>query len=136
MRDMKNNIKVLCILDPVVATDATALVSDIVDTQGYGSLTLGYATGTAADADFAGTVLVEDGDNSALSDHAAVADAQLIGTEADIALTEDSDSVCNTIGYIGHKRYVRVTITPTDNTGNLPITMFAILGDPALAPVA
>lgn len=136
--DLKSNIKVLPAIDPVTQTnDSTALVSDIIDTQGYGSLTFAIATGALTDADATFAVLVEDGDNSALSDNAAVADDFLIGTEAAAAFTFANDGIVRTIGYVGKKRYVRLTITPTgNNSGDAPLAAVAVLGHPTIAPTA
>lgn len=117
--ELYDNIKVSTALAPKAAvTNDTAFVSEIVDTANFNDTVFIGTTGTNADADATYTVLVEDGDNSALSDNAAVADAYLEGTEAGIALTYASDNKSFKIGYKGPKRYVRVTITPSNNTGN------------------
>ena len=92
------------------------------------------ATGSIADADATFTVLVEDGDNSALSDAAAVADAELNGTEALAAFQFDDDNETRKIGYIGNKRYVRLTITPAANASAAVICAVAILGNASLQP--
>lgn len=134
MRDLHNNILQKRAISPVVATDNTALVSQIIDRQGYDSLEFIIATGTLADADATFTVLVEDGDNSALSDKAAVADGFLLGTEVLASFTYANDDATFRIGYIGPKRYVRLTITPANNTGNAALSAVAILGNPKLAP--
>jgi hypothetical protein len=136
MRDMHNNIDVRRAISPVVATDDTALVSEIIDTVGYGSLEFLIAAGTLADTDATFTVLVEDGDNSSLTDNAAVADSGLLGTEAGASFQYDDDDGVFKIGYRGNKRYARLTITPANNTGNAPIAALAVLGSPNVAPVA
>lgn len=110
-------------------TDNTAQVSEIIDTQGFNSCTLTVHVGSFADIDATTTVLVEEGNNSALSDAAAVADSALTGTEADMAPTFANDNTVCKIGYIGTKRYLRVTLTPVNNTGNLFISGMAVLGN-------
>ena len=134
--DLYNDIGILRGIDPVVLTDNTPAVSQIIDTQGYGSVTFAICVGTLADADATFTALVEEGDNSALSDAAAVADSDLLGTEAGASLTFADDNETRKIGYIGGKRYVRLTMTPAGNTGNAPIAAVAIGGHPAVSPVA
>jgi len=129
-----NNIHILRAISPVVVTDNTAQVSQIIDRQGFDSLVFAIATGTLSDADATTVVLVEDGDNSALSDAAAVSDANLIGTELLAAFQFDDDNETRKIGYKGSKRYVRLTITPSANTGNIPLCALAILGHPRLGP--
>lgn len=135
-RDLLNHINPLPAIAPVVATDNTALVSAVIDTKGFESLTFVIATGTLADADATFAILVEDGDASNLSDNAAVGDDQLVGTEALAGFTFAADGAARKIGYIGGKRYVRLTITPAGNSGNAPIAAMAILGHPRSMPTA
>ena len=136
MRDLTNNIATKVAIAPVVATDDTALVGNVIDVQGFGSCTFVIATGTLADANATFAVLVEEGDESNLSDAAAVADADLIGTEALAGFTYADDGETRKIGYAGACRYVRVTVTPSGNGGNAPIAAVAVLGHPASAPTA
>lgn len=135
MRDLMNNIDVKRALSPVSVADNTAQVSQIIDTQGCKSVTFVIATGSIADADATFTVLVEEGDNSALSDAAAVADADLVGTEALASFQFDDDNECRKIGYRGSKRYVRLTITPANNASAALLSAVAIV-EPRLLPTA
>lgn len=138
MRDLMNNIHTVNAISPVAArTDNTAIVSSIIDTQGYDSLTFAIAVGTNTDANATFAVLVEDGDASNLSDAAAVADDDLIGTEALAGYTFSDDAESRKIGYRGSKRYVRMTVTPSGNdSGNIFLAGIAILGHPNRAPTA
>lgn len=137
-RDNHNSMHPVPLIAPVAArTDNTAIVSAIIDTQGYESCELVLVTGTNTDTDATFAVLVEDGDDSGLSDNAAVADAQLIGTEALAAFTFADDVECRKIGYKGNKRYVRMTVTPSGNdSGNIFLSGVAVLGHPLHAPTA
>jgi hypothetical protein len=81
-------------------------------------------------------VLIEDGDVSNLSDAAAVADKFLINTELAAAPLFSSDNSVKKIAYSGYKRYVRMTITPSANTGATLYGGVAILGHPHFTPVA
>jgi hypothetical protein len=136
MRDQSNNLHILNAISPIAArTNNTAIVSSIIDRRGYDSLTFGIAVGTNTDADATFTVLVEDGENSALSDAAAVSDDNLVGTEALASYTFADDAESRKIGYVGGKRYVRLTITPAGNdSGNIFLAALAILGLPHVAP--
>lgn len=136
MRDLHNNIHTARGISPVVVTDNTAQVSQIIDRRGYGSLEFVMCYGTLSDADTTLTALVEHGDDSGLSDAAAVDDKDLLGTEALAGATFADDNETRKIGYIGSKRYVRLTVTPANNTGNIPIAAVALLGHPALAATA
>lgn len=109
-------------------TDNTAIVGTIIDTADAAEVTLLVHIHAAADADTTITALLEDGDNSGLSDNAAVADAYLFGTEAGMALQFDSETKVAKIGYRGSKRYIRLTLTPANNTGSLTLSGIAVLG--------
>ncbi|MCA1971249.1 MAG: hypothetical protein LDL44_00275 [Caenispirillum sp.] len=136
MRDLMNSIHPLVALAPVVVADNTAQVGTVIDTAGFNSLTFVLATGTLADTDATFAVLVEEGDEADLSDAAAVADADLIGTEALAGFDFADDGATRKIGYAGYKRYVRLTVTPTGNSGNAPLAAIAVLGHPASQPTA
>lgn len=135
-RDLHNNIHPLVGIAPVAArTDNTAVVSTIVDTAGYESCEFVIITGTNTDANATFAVLVEDGNESDLSDNVAVDDAQLLGTEALAGFTFADDAETRKIGYVGGKRYVRVTVTPSGNdAGNIFLSGVWILGHPRNAP--
>lgn len=136
MRDLMNNVHPRRAISPVSVADNTAQVSQIIDRQGYDSLTFLIATGSLADADVTYTVLVEDGDNSGLSDAAAVTDDNLLGTEALAGFQFDDDNETRKIGYVGGKRYVRLTITPANNASAGLLCAMALLGHPESVPTA
>lgn len=136
MRDGLSNKRIRPLIAPAAAvTDNTATVSSIIDCQGYDKVTLAFVTGTNADADATVTALLEEGDASNLSDAAAVADADMVsmtnGTapEAAASYTFADDGESRAIGYIGSKRYIRLTLTPANNTGNHFVAGVAILED-------
>jgi hypothetical protein len=109
-------------------------VSTILDTAGFGSHEFVGILGTNTDADATFTVLVEEGDNSALSDNTAVADADLLGVEA-MGLDFADDNKVFKIGYKGTKRYIRVTVTPANNgAGNIFFAAVWIQGHPTELP--
>jgi hypothetical protein len=141
LRDMASNVQVKRVLSPAVATDNTPQVGQIIDHRGHDMATYIIATGTLADSDATFVVLLEEGSASNMSDAAAVADAdmvsQLRGTapETAAAFQFDDDNEVRKIGYIGAKRYTRLTITPVDNSGNAPLAAVCVLGAPRLAAV-
>ena len=137
MRDLHNNIDVKRGISPVAAvTDNTAYVSQIVDLQGYGSAEFVLALGNNTDADATFAVLVEEGDQANLSDAASVADADLLGTELLAGFDYSDDNEVRKIGYRGHKRYVRATVTPSGNSGNVFLAGLWLLGHPQSRPTA
>jgi len=136
MRDLHNNVEVRRAISPVSVADNTAQVSQIIDMQGFRSLEFAIAIGSVADADATFAVLVEDGDNSGLSDAAAVSDDNLLGTEATAGFQFDDDDETRKIGYRGTKRYVRLTITPAANASAALMSAVAVLGHPENGPTA
>jgi hypothetical protein len=114
--DLHNNIKVSRAISPKAAgTDNTAWVSQILDTANFSANEIVFAIGANTDADATFTVLLEEGDNASLTDNAAVANADMYGTEAAASWTFADDNETRKLGYRGTKRYIRATVTPADN---------------------
>lgn len=135
MRDHMNSLHFVKAIAPAAATtDNTAWVSDIVDTAGYEGCTLLLQCGSLADADATFAVTLEHGNDAALADTAAPAATDLVGTPTLAGFQFDSDNKCRKIGYIGSKRYVRATVTPSNNTGNAFLSGTWVLGRPHVAP--
>lgn len=136
MKDLMNLINPKPCIAPQVGTDDTAMVGAIIDRDGYESVTYVINTGTLADAGATFTALLEEGDDSGLSDAAAVADADLIGTEALASFDQTADGKCFKLGYIGAKRYTRLTVTPSGNAASAPVGAVCVLGHPHQTPTA
>ncbi len=136
MRDLYNELLVKQVEPSVTQTnDSTALVGAIIDHQGYDSALYLINLGALTDADMTTVVLLEEGDDSALSDAAGVADVDMINTELLAAFTFADDGEVRKLGYKGSKRYTRLTITPTgNNAGDIPIGVLCVLGHPGLGP--
>jgi len=132
-QDQLAKLKLTSALNPVALSSATTTAGIIIDTKGYESLTFALqatvSTGTY-------TPLIESGDDSGLSDAAAVADTELLptgtGQEATSALTA---SGTKKIGYRGTKRYVRLSVV-SSGTVSGTVSSLAVLGFPQDAPVA
>jgi len=134
MRDLYNNLRVQRGISPLRITDNTAAVSQIIDLQGAQNVLFVIAAGTLADADATFAATLTAGDVSDLSDGAAVTSADdLLGTLAGASFTFANDDTVRKIGYRGSKRCVRLTITPTGNTGNADIAA-VVLTSPRLLP--
>jgi hypothetical protein len=117
--DMHYSVKYSRAVSPAAATtDNTAWTSQILDTANFQHNELVLMIGALADADATFTALLEEGDESDLSDASAVADADMLGTETLAGFQFDDDNETRKLGYIGTKRYIRATITPANNTGN------------------
>ena len=130
-RDLMNSADFKVLFPPLAAqtNSDTARVSEIIDTAGYESCTLVLVNGTNTDANATFAVTMEHGDDSALGDTAVPAATDLVGTPALAGFDFSHDKKCRKIGYIGSKRYVRMTVTPTGNdSGNWFMAGVAVLG--------
>lgn len=138
MKDLHNNSHYVPVILPVAAaiTDNTAQVGAIVDHRGYDSAEYVIMAGTLADAGATFTALLEESDSSDLSGSNAVADEDLLGTEALASFTQADDGKVFKLGYRGSKPFTRLTITPAGNAGNAPIVALCHLGHPYRAPTA
>ena len=118
--DLFDNINFKRGLSPVAATtDNTAYVSQILDMQGLSGALFAILTGALADADATFAATADEGDASNLSDAAPVNANDLLGTLALAGFTFANDDSVFKIGFRGGgKRYKRVTVTPSNNTGN------------------
>lgn len=141
MRDSLHNHSYAAMIKPIVVSDNSPQVGGWLAVDRYESLTFGIMTGTLADADATFMVLVEDADADDQSDAAPVADTWLI-SQVDGAAPEAAASFDHTnttvrrIGYVGHKKYVRVTITPANNSSAAALACFAVRGNPHFRPLA
>lgn len=136
MRDLMNTVHVAPAFAPAAAvTDNTAQVSSVADLQGFDSAMLAFVTGTLSDADATFTLLLEDSETGS-GGWAAVPDANLIGTEALGSFTFADDGETRKLGYAGSKRFLRATITPAGNSGNLFLGGVWMLGHAARKPTA
>jgi hypothetical protein len=137
VRDLHSTLSFQRAISPVTQTNAdTALVSQIIDMADLLGLEFVIMTGTLSDADATFAVLMEEGDVSNLSDATAVADVDMLPTpnntsstapEAAAGFTFAADDAIRAIGYVGIKRYVRLTVTPTgNNSGNAPLAVLAV----------
>lgn len=135
MRDLLNNIDMKRAISPAAAVaDNTAINTQILDRIGIEALALAIILGDIADADATFAVTMVHGDAPDLSDGVAVPADQLNGSLALAAFTFANDNGIRKIGYVGGKRYVRATITPSNNTGNVFVSAVWILGKTNMRP--
>jgi hypothetical protein len=133
---MHYGIKPVVAIPPTVVTDNTAQVSGWIDRLGYELVEFVIATGTLADSDMTASVLVEESDASDGTGAAAVADEQLVGTEADAGFGAANDNQTRRVGYAGRRRFVRISISPANNASAAPMCCVALLGRAHSRPVS
>jgi hypothetical protein len=137
--DLHNNIKVSRAISPVAAlTNAdTPIVSQILDTANFMANELVIQIGANTDTNATFTVLLEEGDNSALSDNTGVVDADMLGTEILAGFDYSDDNETRKLGYKGTKRYIRATITPSgNNSGDVFVAALWIQAGARVAPIS
>lgn len=133
-KDLKNNLKVVIAIAPQTIATNTTTTGSIVDTLGYESVTVIPFSATITDGTF--TPVINDGDNSALSDEAVVVDDFLIGTEALAALVAADDNATKKLGYVGKKRYIRPDLVSTGTSSGGLVGVMVILSDAITQPTA
>lgn len=134
MRDLHNNIDVRPAINPYDhATGDAVVTTEGVDLQGYGSVELAIQYGSIADSDVTFATVLYEADKSDFTDEAAVADVNLLGTEALATPLFSDDNEVFKLGYTGSCRYLRAKITPANNTGAILMAGIWILGHPEIA---
>ena len=113
----------------------TTTVGEIIDTEGYESLEYLIETGTLTDGDY--QVLLQEGDDSGLSDAATLPTVDTIGPLPVFDEDTDDDKILR-VGSVGKKRYQRLSIVSTNfaSAGVLMIGAQAVLGHAKHLPTA
>lgn len=124
-KDLHSRIEIRKALAPVVIASDTTTTSVAVDLDGYESCEFLIASGVVTDGAYA--VLVTECDTTGGS-YTAVADADLIGTEALAAFALTDDGEVRKIGYKGSKQFVKVALVSTATTSGGLFSAVAILG--------
>ncbi len=135
MKDMHSNIKVVHAITPAaVGTSGAAngTLSAVIDRQGYESVEFVYSSGTTGTGTDTITPIVYESDTATSAGFAAVADANLLGTEEAITL---SAAGSKKVGYTGGKRYVGIRLYGV-GTATAIVSAVAVLGNPHIAPTA
>jgi hypothetical protein len=131
-RDLHNNMITKKALSIGAISSNTNTDGDIIDTNGYKQVEFAILSGTLTDGAY--TPAIFEGDDSGLSDGAATAAADLLGTVAGATFALTDDNVTKRIGYKGNKRYVRLRLVSTAVTTGGTLGAVAILSNPLVAP--
>jgi len=135
MRDLVPYLHPVRAISPATAVaDNTPLVSQIIDRRGYDSVAFIILVGQLATASATFAVTLQHGNDPALADAVAVPAAQLSGTLAAAGFTSTDDDKLRKLGYLGARRYLRLTITPANNAAAANIAAVALLGHPYNGP--
>lgn len=132
-RELYSQVKVQRALAHTAISSNTTTAGAVIDLQGYESALFVIQSATITDGTY--TPLIEECDTSG-GTYTAVDDADLTNTEASVAFVAADDNVAKKIGYIGTKRYVKLSLVSTGVTSGGGLSATAVLGHPNLAPVA
>lgn len=128
--DMHSDVFAKVAKNTAAIASSTTTAGVIIDTNGYEGLEFIIQSGAWTDGTY--TPLIEESDASNLSGSNAVDDENLVGTEAAAAI--GAANTVKRLGYVGHKRYVRLSIVSAGVTSGATIGATAILGRPAVYP--
>ena len=120
---------------PIDTYTATA-VSEIVDTLRYEGVEFITPIGTMVDGSWA--ITVEEGDDAALADAQAVdSDFIIYNAATDLVVDNTKSDTVLKLGYVGKKRYVRVTYTEAGAASSGGVFgMVVVKGKPWVYPTA
>lgn len=136
--DLYNNLALVHALAPQTINTSTTTESDAIDLAGYEGALICFHAGAIAGSSSANVLLplITECDTSGGS-YTAVADADLIGTEAAAAHNGGTDSTVTKIGYVGAKRYIKVALVSTaTTTAGALVAATVIKGAALVKPVA
>jgi hypothetical protein len=110
--DIHSDMKVaVALLAQSIVTNTTT-VGAIIDTEGLEGLEFTLSSATITDGVY--VVLLEDSDDSGMSGATTVAGDDLLGNNPRFILTDDDD--VSRVGYVGNKRFVRLSVVSTGVT--------------------
>lgn len=127
--DTKSLLKAVKALNIGAITSNTTTAGNSIDTKGFESLTLFVELGARTDGSF--LPLVQDSDDNIT--FADVVDQFLIGTEAEALL--GTANTIKSIGYVGKKRYVKLSLVSTGVTTGATASATAILSNAYSNPI-
>ena len=131
--DLHSNVKQVVALNAAAVSSDTTTVGNIIDSAGFESLEYVVQSGTITDGAYA--LLLQEGDESNLSDATAVSSDETLGVLTGFVAADDN--VAKRVGSIGKKRYQRLSIVSTGTTtGAAFMSAVGVLGHPKSGPVA
>lgn len=133
-------------VEPKVAFNIQAIASDtttagnIIDTKGFESVDISLITGTVTDGDYsltivAGDVVDSESAPTVISDAAAVASDNIIGTLPAFTDDADDDSVKH-VGVVTKKRWIQCSVVSLNTSTGATVGAQATLGHAAKRPTA
>lgn len=126
--DIESSHKVEVALVPTAITSDTTTVGEIIDTKGFGGVLFAVQEGTFIDGSFA--ILLEESDDETFTTSNVVDSDLVLGDLTPLTATGHLLQA----GYIGKKRYVRLSIVSTLVSSGAAINALVIKGKPHNVP--
>ena len=130
--DQANTLTPSAAVNTAAISSSTTTAGNIIDTQGYNALTFILNVGARTDGTY--TLSIQHGDDSGLSDATTPDASDLVGTTAATAVS--TAQTMKKLGYVGNKRYVKVSVVSTSVTSGATVGVTALLGRPSVGPAA
>ena len=130
MQDISKELNLAIALNATAISSNTTTAGNAIDLQGYEALVLEIRTGAYTDGTY--TPLVRESDDNVTYND--VADADLTILEADAVIS--AANTVKKIGYVGHKRYVKLSIVSASVTSGATLGATAIRGHARHNPVS
>jgi hypothetical protein len=127
--DQKTLLKPVKALNIGLINSNTTTIGNSIDLVGFEACTFVVELGARSDGTFL-PIIQDSDDNVSFTD---VIDQFLIGTEAEAQI--NTANTIKTIGYVGKKRYVKLSLVSTSVTTGATASATAILGHSAVNPV-
>jgi len=127
--DQKTSLKPVKALNIAVINSNATTAGNSIDLIGFEACTFVVELGARTDGTF--LPLIQDSDDN--SSFVNVDDQFLIGTEAEASL--NTSNTVKSIGYVGKKRYVKLSLVSSAVTSGATASATAILGQSAVKPV-
>lgn len=136
VKDIRSNLLSKIAFDVQAISTNTTTTGGIIDTKDFDSGVM-FTLLCSAYTDGTYTPLLYESDDSGMSGATAVADANLIGTEAGAAISAATTEGTNlkSIGAFGTKRYLRLDIVSTSTSSGATIGAI-FTGAPEIVPDA
>jgi hypothetical protein len=129
----------MVVLGTLTMNGTATVLSSLVDLRGFDAASIVLRTNTVTDAGTAAgfTMTVQHSDTTATGAFAAIAAADSVTGAVSNTVTVDATNnvIVGAIGYVGNKRYVRVSATGTAGS-DATVNVYALLTEPARAKTA
>jgi len=132
-KDITTRINGTTSLPIITITSNGTANGSVIDMFGYDAINFDFLSGNAIGADV--TVTMEHDDDAGFATAVAVPSKFIIGELPSFLIAGAETNTVKSVGYVGKKRYVRVSITSANYAADTQIAGIANRGDARVNPV-